>query len=97
MWWRFLAPKDAVQSDARVTWNVEYVMDADQLETMSRNRKIQARFLILKDDILSVLPISKVGNIYIVTAIFLWGQIVNSNISVLPRFCYQNVCHFKFV
>ena len=64
MSWVFEVPPDASAGEARITWTIQYVMDALQEETYSKPdnpRKISAKVVILKDDIQAVLPIAKVS------------------------------------
>ena len=64
MSWVFEVPPDAPAGEARITWTIQYVMDALQEETYSKPdnpRKISAKVVILKDDIQAVLPIAKVS------------------------------------
>lgn len=66
-------PPDAPAGEARVTWTVQYVMDANRQETFSggNTRRISAKLYILKDDIQAVLPIAKVNALIAVDCLLL--------------------------
>ncbi|CAL4069120.1 unnamed protein product [Meganyctiphanes norvegica] len=84
--WVLEIPEDSPAGEARVTWSLRYVMDAEHHETFAGpgndvTKRMATRITILKDDVQAVLPISKSWSV--VNTAVLTGRQVSRAMKVL--------------